>query len=122
MKGRNRDVSTFDHEMEDPKFRISVEREEAALEVSEFMAREMAQQDLSVRRLSARSGISPTVIQGIKTGKRKNIEYTTLRPLVSALGFRITFKKLAVRERLPKLKAKEQVDAKPVAKHPGKRK
>jgi DNA-binding Xre family transcriptional regulator len=89
---RNKVTSTFDQEMKNPAFRAAFEKESAALKVSEFIAKKMAEKEVSVRRLAALSGISATVIQGIKSGSRKNIEYNTLRPLVNALGCRIVFK------------------------------
>jgi len=79
--------------MENPEFRALFEKEAAALEVSEFLAQQMAAQDISVRGLAALADVSPTVVQGIKSGKRKNIEYTTLKALTSALGYRIMFQK-----------------------------
>lgn len=85
--------STYEQEMENPEFRALFEKEAAALEVSEFLAQQMAAQDISVRGLAALADVSPTVVQGIKSGKRKNIEYTTLKALTSALGYRIMFQK-----------------------------
>jgi len=88
---RSKAITTFERHMKSPAFRAAFEREAAALEVSEFIAKKMIEREISVRKLAALSGISATVIQGIKSGSRKNIEYNTLRPLVAALGCRITF-------------------------------
>jgi DNA-binding Xre family transcriptional regulator len=85
--------STFDREMRDPEFRAAFEKETAALEVSEFLAKQMAVQAISVRALAERASVSATVVQGIKSGKRKNIEYTTLKALTIALGYQIMFKR-----------------------------
>ena len=94
--GRRKGVSTYEREMRSPSFRAAMEREEAALEVSEFLAKQMAEQAISVRRLAAKADVSPTVVQGIKSGSRKNIEYATLKALMMALGCRITFTKVSV--------------------------
>jgi len=93
MATKHDNMSTFEREMKDPAYRAALEREEAALDVSEFMAQKMEEQKISVRKLAERSGVSSTVIQGIKSGRRKNIEYRTLKPLIHALGYRITFTK-----------------------------
>ena len=93
MSGSRRGSTTFDREMKNPAFKAAFEQEEAALEVSEFLAQQMAEQELSVRKLAALADVSPTVIQGIKSGTRKNIEYATLKALMDALGCQITFKK-----------------------------
>lgn len=86
--------STYERETKNPEFRAALEREEALLEVSEFLAQQMEEQNLSVRKLAALADVSPTIIQGIKAGTRKNIEYSTLKVLMEALGCQITFKKV----------------------------
>lgn len=90
---KNRGETTLDHEMKNAAFRAAFEKESAALEVSEFLAKQMAEQEISVRTLAARASVSPTVVQGIKSGKRTNIEYTTLKALTLALGYQIQFKR-----------------------------
>ena len=87
-------TSTFEHEMASPTFKAAFENEEAALEVSEFLAKQMAEQEISVRKLAVLADVSPTVIQGIRTGTRRNIEYSTLKAIMIALGCEITFRKI----------------------------
>ena len=91
-------MTTYEKEMQNPEFRELFEKERSALEISEFLAEQMAKQGFSVRKLAEKSGVSATVIQDIKSGRRKNIEYATLKPLIRTLGFRIEFKKERVRE------------------------
>jgi DNA-binding Xre family transcriptional regulator len=91
IKGRGE--STLEREMRDPAFRAAFEKESAALEVSEFLAKQMAEQGISVRALAQRACASATVVQGIKSGRRKNIEYTTLKALTFALDYQIMFKR-----------------------------
>ena len=86
-------TSAFDREMKSATFKAAFEKKEATLEVSEFLARQMAEQEMSVRKLAVLADVSPTVIQGIKSGTRKNIEYATLKALMVALGCEITFRK-----------------------------
>ena len=90
---KNKGESTFEREMKNPVFRAAFEKESAALEVSEFLAKQMAAQAMSVRALAKRASVSATVVQGIKSGKRKNIEYTTLKALTHALGYKIMFRR-----------------------------
>jgi DNA-binding Xre family transcriptional regulator len=96
---KKRSESTFDREMRNSAFRAVFEKESAALEVSEFLARQMAEQEISVRALAERALVSPTVVQGIRSGKRKNIEYKTLKALTVALGYQIMFKKTRASKR-----------------------
>jgi hypothetical protein len=90
---RSKAESTLDRELKNDTFRAAFEKESAALEVSEFIAEQMARQAISVRALAARASVSPTIVQGIKSGTRRNIEYTTLKALIVALGYRIQFKR-----------------------------
>lgn len=90
---KNKGKSTFDQEMKNPAFRAAFVKESAALEVSEFLAKQMAAQEISVRALAELASVSPTVVQGIKSGRRTNIEYRTLKALTLALGFKIMFKR-----------------------------
>jgi DNA-binding Xre family transcriptional regulator len=91
---RKKTDSTLNRELKDPSFRGACEKESALLEVSEFLARQMQEQAVSVRALATRASVSATVVQGIKSGKRKNIEYTTLKALTLALGYQIKFKRI----------------------------
>jgi hypothetical protein len=86
--------STLDHELRSSAFRAAFQAESATLEVSEFIAREMAERAVSVRTLARLASVSPTVVQGIKSGTRNNIEYATLKALAVALGYRITFTRM----------------------------
>jgi DNA-binding Xre family transcriptional regulator len=90
---RNKGESTFEREMKNPVFRAAFEEESAALELSEFLAKQMAEQKMSVRALAKRASVSATVVQGIKSRKLKNIEYTTLKALTLALGYEIMFRR-----------------------------
>ena len=83
--------STLQQELRSSAFRTAFRAESATLEVSEFIAREMAEKAVSVRTLARLASVSPTVVQGIKSGTRNNIEYATLKALAVALGYKITF-------------------------------
>lgn len=83
--------SMLDKELRDSTFRAAFQVETATLEVSEFIAKQMAEKAVSVRALARLAMVSPTVVQGIKSGKRRNIQYATLKALAVALGYRITF-------------------------------
>ncbi len=102
---KHKEMSMIERQLKDPAFRAAFEREAAALEISEFIAEKMAERDVSVRKLAALSGISATVIQGIKSGSRKNIQYNTLRPIIAALGCRIVFAEAAAKQKRTRVTA-----------------
>ena len=53
---RSKAMTTFERHMKNPAFRAAFEREAAALEVSEFIAKKMIEREISVRKLAALSG------------------------------------------------------------------
>ncbi len=50
----------------------------------------MKKDDLSVRRLAKAAGVSPTIIQELKSGKRTNITLTTFNPVLNTIGYQVT--------------------------------
>ena len=69
----NKPRSTFDKEMQDPHFRAEFEREYANLLLSELIIALMEEDGKSVRQLAKEAGLSPTVIQKIRSGKQKDM-------------------------------------------------
>ena len=85
--------STFDREMKDPKRRARFEEKYAQFLLSEIILGLMEQEKISVRALAQDVGISPAVIQDIRSGKRKNITVKNLLGIVSALGGTVKIEK-----------------------------
>jgi len=52
------------------------------------------EENISLRKLSEKSGISTSIIQNIKTEKTTNVTLKTVLALAASLGYRINFKKL----------------------------
>jgi DNA-binding Xre family transcriptional regulator len=57
--------------------------------LSEVVLALMEQSAISVRELAREVGVSPTVIQGIRSGKKANIRLSTLFELTAALGAKV---------------------------------
>jgi DNA-binding Xre family transcriptional regulator len=69
------------------------ERKYAQFMLSEILLGLMEQEKISVRVLAQAVGISPAVIQDIRSGKRKNITVKNLLGIASALGAEVSIKK-----------------------------
>ena len=52
----------------------------------------MEQDELSVRELAKAAGVSPTIIQELKTGKRKNITMETFSKVLHAIGYEVSIR------------------------------
>ena len=66
--------STFDRIMRDPERKKQFEREYKDLVLSELLLALMENDEKSVRLLAKEAGLSPTVIQNIRSGKQKDIK------------------------------------------------
>ena len=83
----------YDEFVADPKRKALFEKHYHELSLSEILLSLMEQEAISIRKLAQEIGVSPAVIQDIRSGKRKNITQINLLALTSALGAKITIKK-----------------------------
>jgi DNA-binding Xre family transcriptional regulator len=60
----------------------------------------MEHDPISVRKLTAAAGVSPTIIQGLRSGSRTNITIDTLSKILGAVGYQIIFTSKAKSERI----------------------
>ena len=86
-------ASTFERVMKDPKRRRRFEGKYRAFQLSELIQGLMAQEGKSVRELAKEVGISPTVIQDIRSGERTNVTLRNFLGIVSALGGEVAVRK-----------------------------
>lgn len=89
---KKRIESTYDRIFKDKDRKANIEREYQELLLSELLAATIEKDDVSVRALAKEAGISPTIIQELKTGKRKNITLLTFNRVLNAIGYQITIK------------------------------
>lgn len=83
--------STYEEFMQDPKQKKLAEQEYYQLLLSELLIAVMKKDELSVRKLAEEAGVSPTIIQELKTGKRSNITLATFSRVIDAIGYKIAF-------------------------------
>ncbi len=93
MNKKIKSKSTFDRLMQDPKWKASFEKGYEKFLVSEFLIEAMEENKISVRKLAKEAGVSPTLIQNMRSGKSSNISINTLAPILSVLNYRIAFVK-----------------------------
>ena len=89
MKTSQKFKSDFEEFVSKPKRKKLFEKAYRELCLSEALLALMEQQAISVRALAKVVGVSPTVVQGIRSGKHKNITLDTLLSLTSALGGKV---------------------------------
>src|SRR5947209_2271670 len=89
----SRPTSTFDRIMKDRKRRRTFERSYRSFVLSEIVQGLMEQEGKSIRALAREVGVSPTVIQDIRSGGRTNVTLRNFLGIVSALGGEVAVRK-----------------------------
>jgi len=99
MKKNKKDKpnSTFERLMQDPKWKAGFEKGYEKFLISELLIEAMEDNKISVRKLAQKAGVSPTIIQNMRSGKSSNISLNTLAPILSALHYKIKFEKETAR-------------------------
>jgi hypothetical protein len=93
-KNKNtKQLSTFEKFMKDPVWKADFEKGYEKFLISEFLIEAMEENEISVRKLAQKAGVSPTIIQNKKSGKSSNISINTLTSILSILHYRIEFVK-----------------------------
>ncbi|MBN2159248.1 MAG: helix-turn-helix transcriptional regulator [Spirochaetes bacterium] len=93
-KASKKQLSTFDRIMKDPKRRERFEKGYNQYLVNEFLLEAMEENNISVRKLAGKAGVSPAIIQRIRSGNSSNITLKKLNALAAVLGYRINFRRI----------------------------
>ena len=93
--------STYEMFTEDVEQKQLLDQEYKELLVSELLLASMEEDHISVRKLAASAGVSPTIIQELRSGKRLNLTIDTLSKILDAIGYQII---LAPKDRHKRLK------------------
>lgn len=88
---KKKSKTTFEKFIEDEEQRDLLDHEYQELLLSELLIAIMERDHISVRKLAAAAGVSPTIIQGLKSKSTSNITIDTLTRILDAIGYRISF-------------------------------
>jgi len=89
----NKRESTFDREMKDASFRKQFEEEYQDFLLSEIISILMEDEGKTVRKLAHEVGLSPTVIQKLRSGKQKDVKLRNFINISHACGFNVILEK-----------------------------
>lgn len=90
---KEKPMSTYEELMQDPEFKKIYKKSYLELVLSELVIAIMNEDNVSIRSLAKQAGISPTIIQEIRSGKKGNLNLKTFSNLVDALGYDIVLEK-----------------------------
>ena len=87
--------TTFDKFINsDPKRKEQFDKEYNEFLLSEFILEQMEAEHISVRELAKKAGVSPTVIQKIRTKGAEKINFRTFTNVLYSLGYKINLEKI----------------------------
>ena len=61
--------------------------------LSEFVLEKMEEEKISVRALAKKAGVSPTVIQKIRSKEAERINFRTFTTVLNTLGYKISIER-----------------------------
>jgi DNA-binding Xre family transcriptional regulator len=88
---KKKSKSTYEKFIEDSEQKDLLDLEYKELLLSELLIAAMKHDRISVRKLAAAAGVSPTIIQGLRSGSKTNITLDTLSKILDAVGYQIIF-------------------------------
>ncbi|MDR3237831.1 MAG: XRE family transcriptional regulator [Spirochaetia bacterium] len=87
--------ATFDKFINnDPDEKKMFEKEYNDFLLSEFVLEKMEKENISVRTLAKKAGVSPTVIQKIRSNNAEKINYKAFTNIINSLGYKINIEKI----------------------------
>ena len=86
-------LSTYERIAQDPSRKKRIDKEYQELLLSELIIALMEEDHVSVRKLAETAGLSPSIIQDIRSGKKDNLTLRSFENIISALGYSIVLEK-----------------------------
>ena len=87
--------TTFDKFItSDPGEKELFDKEYNEFLLSEFVLEKMESEHISVRTLAQKAGVSPTVIQKIRSKNAERINFRTFTNVLHSLGYKISIEKM----------------------------
>ncbi len=96
---KNKQLSTYDSLMQDASFRKEFEEGYREFLLSELICALMEEDEQSVRSLAKEVGLSPTVIQNVRSGKQEDMKVSNFIGIATACGYNVVLEKGA--EKIP---------------------
>jgi transcriptional regulator with XRE-family HTH domain len=93
MKKPKTDTSTLDQEMQNPAFKKAFDKSYKEFLLSELLIALMEDDETSVREIAEKAGLSPTLIQKIRSGKQTDIKMTNFVNIAQICGYKLYLEK-----------------------------
>ena len=100
---KKKSKSTYEEFVQDTEQKALLDAEYKELLLSELLAAAMKEDHISVRKLASLAGVSPTIIQDLRSGNKTNFTIETLSRILDAIGYQIVFAPKVGRENRRKI-------------------
>lgn len=101
-KEKKDSISTYERlTTEDPEFEKDLKKRYQEFILSELLLAVMEEDHLSIRKLAKEAGVSPSLIQDLRTGKKDNLTFRSFSNIVEALGYDIVLEKRRKKSQAP---------------------
>jgi transcriptional regulator with XRE-family HTH domain len=80
----------------DPKENKLFTKEYNDFLLSEFVLQKMEEENISIRELAKKAGVSPTVIQKMRSKNSEKITYRTFTNVLNILGYKVNIEKINI--------------------------
>lgn len=88
-----RKLSTFEREMQDDKFRETFEKGYREFSLAEILMSLMKESHKTVRGLAQEAGLSPTIIQKVRSGQQRDLKISNFLTIAAACGYHLCLEK-----------------------------
>lgn len=86
-------LSTYEREMKNARFKKAFDKSYKEFLLSELLIAIMEEDEISVRDLAKEVGLSPTIIQKIRSGKQDDLKVSNFVGIVKACGYKVILEK-----------------------------
>ena len=86
--------STYEKFISNPKRKEKFDKEYNDFLLSEFVLEKMESEQISVRALAKKAGVSPTIIQKIRSNNAERINFRTFTNVLDSLGYKINIERI----------------------------
>ena len=93
MGKTDRPLTTYERMMKDPARRREFDEGYREFLISELLIALMEKDHISVRKLAVEARVSPSIIQDLRSGKRKNTTLRSFLSIMHSLGAEISIRK-----------------------------
>lgn len=86
-------LSTYEREMKNARFKKGFDKSYKEFLLSELLIAIMEEDEISVRELAKEVGLSPTIIQKIRSGKQEDLKISNFVSIVQVCGYKVILEK-----------------------------